>query len=185
MSTFCICERRLLIISSLMPSLPRNCSRPLLPRAWPHCGQTPTLGDGDGVFIGVVSLEVRPVGPAPVIGVSINFLLSVASGAILARLVRASVRADARIAGLVREAVLVVPALLGDHILLVALVIGAARAERALPARLRRRGGVADDVERHIRFPPARPAAPLGLRRHASRRRLHRFVDFFTAKPLF
>src|ERR1051325_873979 len=148
MSTFCICVRRLLIISSLMPSLPRNCSRPLLPpKAWPHCGQTPLPGD----FIGVVSLEVMPVGPAPVIGVSmVVVLLSVAPGAVLARLVRASVRADTRVAGLVREAVLVVPAILGDDVVLVALAIGAARAERALQARLRRRIRVADDVERHV-----------------------------------
>src|ERR1043165_3868612 len=184
MSTFCICVRRLLIISSLMPSLPRNCSSPLWPpRDWPHCVQTPPLIDGD--FIGVVSLEVRPVGPAPVIGVSIVVvLLSVASGAILARLVRASVRADTRIARLVREAVLVVPALLGHDIVLVALELGAARAERPLQARLRRCVRVADDVERHIGLQPPRPSAPLRSSRCAERRRPHRFVDFFTAKQL-
>src|ERR1051325_1301339 len=183
MSTFCICVRRLLIISSLMPSLPRNCSRPLLPpKAWPHCGQTPLPGD----FIGVVSLEVMPVGPAPVLGVSmVVVLLSVAPGAVLARLVRASVRADTRVAGLVREAVLVVPAILGDDVVLVALAIGAARAERALQARLRRRIRVADDVERHVGLQASRPGTPLiGSRRRASRRRLHRYLDFFTAKQL-
>src|SRR5207244_10512769 len=69
MSTFCICVRRLSIISSLMPSLPRNCSRPRLPPSgWPHSGQMPPVVD----FIGVVSLEVIPVGPVPVIGVSID-----------------------------------------------------------------------------------------------------------------
>src|SRR5512142_1569540 len=70
----------------------------------------------------------------------------------LARLVRPAMRADARVARLVRDPVLVVPAVVAASgaEFLVALLIGARGAERPLQARLRRRVRVLDLVERDV-----------------------------------
>src|ERR1051325_116184 len=118
---------------SLRPSLSRTCSRVrFAPMGWPQLAQTPldvpVAAPVEGAPLSVAL--VKPVAPI----LSMSFSLPP-----FARLVRAAVRADARVAGLVGVVVFVVPALAG-HVL-VALALRARGAERGLETGLLRRVG--------------------------------------------
>src|SRR5205085_4495388 len=105
----------------------------------------------------------------------------------LARLIRAPVRADARVARFVRETVFVIPTLVGVALghLLVPLLVLAGGAEPRLEAGLRRTIRVTDEVERHVGLRPARPAGATFRRARLCpplMLRLHRLFGASTAK---
>src|SRR5207253_5672082 len=116
----------------------------------PHAAQTPLDVPADASVVPILSMS--------------------SSLPLLTRLVRAAVRADARIAGFVRVVIFVVPAFAGN--VLVPLAIGAVGAERGLQTGLLRRVGARDLVDRNIRLPfdrSRRGACGLRLRRRARR----------------
>src|SRR3954463_9129521 len=82
-STFCIEVFRLFTMSSLMPSLPRNCSSPLFVdalRDCPHVGQTPLDADAivpvPPVDVGVVPVSNPELLPNPELPIGVSILLS-------------------------------------------------------------------------------------------------------------
>src|SRR4051794_9811220 len=91
----------------------------------------------------------------------------------LARLVGAPMRADARVSGFVRDAVLIIPAIVGDAVreLLIALAVGSGGAERCFRPGLRRRVGLLEAAERNVGFEMLRPRGSHRFARRRGRRR--------------